>query len=213
MPGPLILTSAGIGLGGFTILRDVTVSVGPGEVIGVVGGNGSGKTTLIRMMATLLSPRSGDGSVLGARMGTSEVYPVRQRIGLITHIPAVIPELTLADHLQHVVRLSGLDTGRIPAALRAVGLDGAAERKGGDSSFGMLRRTEVARLLIAEPEILLLDEAFSGLDSEAVSLIDAVIERTITREGAVVIVSHDRSQMRVAERVFAIDGGTLRAEP
>jgi len=213
VPGPLILTSAGIGLGGFTILRDVTVSVGPGEVIGVVGGNGSGKTTLIRMMATLLSPRSGDGSVLGARMGTSEVYPVRQRIGLITHIPAVIPELTLADHLQHVVRLSGLDTGRIPAALRAVGLDGAAERKGGDSSFGMLRRTEVARLLIAEPEILLLDEAFSGLDSEAVSLIDAVIERTITREGAVVIVSHDRSQMRVAERVFAIDGGTLRAEP
>ena len=213
MPGPLILTSVGIGLGGFTILRDVTVSVGTGEVIGVVGGNGSGKTTLIRMMATLLSPRSGDGSVLGARMGTSEVYPVRRRIGLISHIPAVIPELTLADHLQHVVRLSGLDTGRIPAALRAVGLDGAAERKGGDSSFGMLRRTEVARLLIAEPEILLLDEAFSGLDSEAVSLIDAVIERTITREGAVVIVSHDRSQMRVAERVFAIDGGTLRAEP
>jgi ABC-type multidrug transport system ATPase subunit len=213
VPGPLILTSVGIGLGGFTILRDVTVSVGPGEVIGVVGGNGSGKTTLIRMMATLLSPRSGDGSVLGARMGTSEVYPVRQRIGLISHIPAVIPELTLADHLQHVVRLSGLDTGRIPAALRAVGLDGAADRKGAESSFGMLRRTEVARLLIAEPEILLLDEAFSGLDSEAVSLIDAVMERTLARDGAVVIVSHDRSQMRFARRVFAIDGGTLRAGP
>ena len=213
MPGPLILTSVGIGLGGFTILRDVTVSVGTGEVIGVVGGNGSGKTTLIRMMATLLSPRSGDGSVLGARMGTSEVYPVRQRIGLISHIPAVIPELTLADHLQHVVRLSGLDTGRIPAALRAVGLDGAADRKGAESSFGMLRRTEVARLLIAEPEILLLDEAFSGLDSEAVSLIDVVIERTLARDGAVVIVSHDRSQMRFTRRVFAIEGGTLRAEP
>lgn len=210
---PISLNSVGFGLGGFTILSDVTVSVEPGEVIGVIGANGSGKTTLIRMMATLVSPREGSGMVLGARLGTGEVYPVRKRIGVISHLPAVIGQLTLEEHLRHVIRLAGLDTDRIPAALRAVGLDGAAERSGSASSFGMLRRTEVARLLISEPELLLLDEAFSGLDSEAGSLIDTLIARTLAREGAVVLVSHDRSHMQSASRVFSIGGGTLRTAP
>jgi ABC-type multidrug transport system ATPase subunit len=198
VPGPISLTSVGIGLGGFTILEDVNVAVEPGEVIGVIGANGSGKTTLIRMMATLISPRKGSGSVLGARLGTHEVYPVRKRIGVISHLPAVIGELSLEEHLKHVIRLSDLDVSRIPAALRAVGLDGAAERHGSASSFGMLRRTEVARLLISDPELLLLDEAFSGLDSEAGALIDALIDRTLARGGAAVLVSHDRAHMHSA---------------
>jgi ABC-type multidrug transport system ATPase subunit len=109
-----------------------------------------------------------------------------------------------------VIRLSGLDLSRIPAALRAVGLDGAADRHGSASSFGMLRRTEVARLLISDPELLLLDEAFSGLDSEAGGLIDALIDRTLARGGAAVLVSHDQSHMHSASRVYAIAGGTLR---
>lgn len=211
MPEPISLTSVGIGLGGFTILTDVNVSAGRGEVIGVTGANGSGKTTLIRMMATLASPREGTGSVLGAELGTDQVYDVRRRIGLISHLPAIIGELTLEDHLRHVIRLAGQDVGRIPAALRAVGLEGAGGRLGYASSFGMLRRTEVARLLIAEPEILLLDEAFSGLDAEASSLIDALMARTIGRGGAAVVVSHDRSHMQSASRVFSIVGGTVQA--
>lgn len=209
VPGPISLTSIGFGFDGFTILRDVSLSVEPGDVVGVIGANGSGKTTLIRMMATLVGPREGAGSILGARLGTNEVYPVRKRIGLISHVPAVLPELSLEAHLRHVARLSGLNTDRIAPALRAVGLEGAADRPATASSFGMLRRTEVARLLIAEPELLLLDEAFSGLDSAAGSLIDALVARTLARSGAVVLVSHDRAHMEAASRVYAIDKGTL----
>jgi ABC-type multidrug transport system ATPase subunit len=209
--GPHVdLVDAGVSLGGHPVLRHLTLQVSPREIVGVAGPNGSGKTTLLRLLATLVAPDGGEGSVLGARLGTPEVYPVRRSIGLLSHIPAVIGELTIAENLEHVTRLAGEDPGRITAALRVVGLDGAADRRGEDCSFGMLRRTEAARLLITRPRLLLLDEAFSGLDTEARDLIDALIARTNEDGGATVIVSHDAAHLRErADRVLTLEGGRL----
>lgn len=205
------LEQVGAALGGQTILRDLTLEVLPGEVVGVVGPNGSGKTTLLRLLATLVTPSSGAGWVLDAQLGSAEVYPVRHHIGLLSHIPAVIGELSLRENLEHAIRLAGEDPGRIDTALRVVGLDDAADRQGEASSFGMLRRIEVARLLITRPRFLLLDEAFSGLDSDAQDLIDALITRTDAAGGATVIVSHDPSQFHGrATRVMALEGGRLQ---
>jgi heme exporter protein A len=210
----LSFDDVGVSLGGNPVLRGLTLRIDPGEVIGVSGPNGSGKTTILRTAATLIPPDQGSGEVLGARLGTGAVFEVRHQIGLISHIPTVIPELTLVENIVHVLRLSGGDTDRAMDTLRVVGLENAAHRRGSDSSHGMLRRTEIARLLLTRPRLLLLDEAFSGLDADASSLVAALVERTTSSGGAALMVSHDRRQLAgLTERVFTISGGRVEPTP
>jgi ABC-type multidrug transport system ATPase subunit len=208
----LTLEDAGVSLGGRTILRGISLSVGPSEVLGIAGPNGSGKTTLLRLLATLVRLDEGAGKVLGAVLGTSEVYSVRPHIGLIGHVPSLIPELSLRENLEHATRLAGREVNRVERALRVVGLEGAADRKVGESSHGMLRRAEAARLLVTRPRLLLLDEAFSGLDSTARDLIDALVERCVTAGGSVVMVSHDTLHLAErTDRIMNISAGRIEA--
>jgi len=210
----IVLENAGVSLGGHRVLRGLNFSVAPGEVLGVAGPNGSGKTTLLRLLATLVRPDEGGGRVLEAALGTAEVYAIRSEIGLVGHVPTVIGELSLRENLEHATRLRGEDLSRIEPALRVVGLDEAADRKVEASSYGMLRRIEAARLLITEPRLLLLDEAFSGLDVDAQELMDALIVRTIGNGGSVVMVSHDAAHLgRRAGRVMSLSAGRLETVP
>jgi ABC-type multidrug transport system ATPase subunit len=200
----------GVSLGGLPVLRGIDLSVGPGDSLGVSGPNGVGKTTLLRVMATLLSPDAGSGSVLGARLGTSEALEIRPMIGLLSHRPSVVPELTLSENLIHAARLAGVDAEKVEKALRVVGLESVASRRAGASSFGMLRRTEVARLLITAPRLLLLDEPFTGLDAEAQDLIGALVARTTSDRGAVVMVSHDSGHLAShTDRLLSMSQGRL----
>ncbi|HEU5111689.1 MAG TPA: ATP-binding cassette domain-containing protein, partial [Acidimicrobiia bacterium] len=111
------LEDAGVSLGGQTILRGLTLSIDTAEVLGIAGPNGSGKTTFLRLLATLISPDEGSGRVLGAALGTPEVYGIRRNIGLIGHLPTVVGELTLRENLEHATRLFGGETSRIERAL------------------------------------------------------------------------------------------------
>lgn len=199
-----------VSLGGLPVLRGIDLDVGPGDSLGVSGPNGVGKTTLLRLIATLLTPASGSGSVLGASLGTPRALAIRPLIGLLSHRPSVIPELTLAENLRHAARLAGADVAKAEKALRVVGLDGVASRRAGASSFGMLRRIEVARLLITGPRILLLDEPFTGLDAEAQELIGALVSRTTSDRGAVVMVSHDSGHLAAhTNRLLSMSLGRL----
>lgn len=194
------------------VLAGVDMTVEPGEKVGIVGPNGSGKTSLLSVLATLQTPSGGEGQVLGAKLGTRDVIPVRPHIGLSGHQPALYDELSLAENLAHVARLSGIDPVHAEAALDQVGLSAAAGRRASACSNGMRRRADLARLLMIRPRLALLDEAQAGLDATAVAIVDALSARTVADDGAVIMVSHDATQLesRVDRIVRLIDGRTTR---
>jgi heme exporter protein A len=213
MPSPIAsLESVAVRRPGALVLRDISFRLDPGEAVGLFGANGSGKTTLLRVLATLLRPSSGSGTVFGARLGTAAVETVRPRIGLVAHEPALAPHLSLAENLQLVADLIGVERAAADRALADVGLGGAAPRLVVHCSNGMKRRAEFARILLTAPRLLLLDEAHVGLDPDAVRLVAHTIETVTTAGGAVVLVSHERERAGVMiQRAVELSGGTLTA--
>ena len=194
------------------VLRGLSMTVAPGEAVGLVGANGSGKSTLLRLLATLLPPTTGTGLVLGARLGTRDVERVRPAIALVGHTPALYPRLTLGENLTFYCRLTGRSPDAAEAALTRVGLGRAAGRPADRCSHGMLRRAELARVLIASPCLLLLDEAHAGLDRGSARLVDVVVDEVRERNGAAVVVSHERSRLDgIANRVLEIRDGSLES--
>lgn len=180
---------------GVTILRSIDFDLESGEAVGVYGPNGAGKTTLLRIMATLLPPSSGRGTVLGVDLQDSARFDIRRSIGFIGHVPALYPELSLRDNLRFAARILGRDDASVDGALDAVGLAGAADRLASASSHGMQRRAEFARELMRSPQLLLLDEPHSALDPMAVELVGHMVVSVTNGGGGVVIVSHDRDRV------------------
>jgi len=216
MPEGPIVDVHGIALRrpGALILRDVTLRVAPGEAVGLFGANGSGKSTLLRVLATLEKPSSGWGTVLGAAVGTGAAEMVRTRIALVAHEPALRENLTLEENLRLVAALSGRHDEDAAEALAAVGLAGARHRRAAVCSNGMRRRAEFARVALIGPDLLLLDEAHVGLDPAAGILVEEMVERTTSRGGAAVLVSHERERVReIISRSVTLSDGRLEETP
>ncbi len=204
------LTGVAVHAGAVPILRDVDLSVGAGEVVGLYGSNGAGKTTLLRLIATLTRPSQGKGSVFDADLSGPDRFLVRPRIGYIGHTPGWYPELTLSENMAFVADAMGLDPSSVSRSLAAVGLEGAKDRRVDRCSHGMQRRAEFARVVMTEPDLLLLDEPHSALDADAIDLVDSLVHNTIGRGGAAILVSHDRRRVDgLANRTFEISGGAL----
>src|SRR5262245_52031854 len=144
----------------------IDLSIGRGEVVLLRGPNGAGKSTLLRVVATALSPTYGGGEVLGFDL-VRERERIRAHVELLGHRTRLYEDLTAAENLTFWCAMTGVGRTGVPAALERVGLaDVAGERVRGFSQ-GMRQRVAVARALLREPDLLLLDEPYAGLDTEA----------------------------------------------
>lgn len=200
----------GVRLGGTPILRGLELHLRAGEALAITGPNGSGKSTLLRVLATLLRPSTGSLEVLGHDCAGPVRPALRRDISLVGHEPALHPELTVSENLSLVAELAGVERDAVDAALLEVGLAGAADRPIRVCSEGMKRRTELARVLVCGPRLLLLDEAHAALDVQARHLVAAVTRRVTLGGGAAVLVTHDPGGLDgVATRQATLHGGRL----
>ena len=172
-------------------LRDVTFSLEAGQHLVVFGSNGAGKTTLLRILAMLDKPTTGSVSVLD---GESELDAVEARahMGFVTHAPQLYLDLTAEENLLLFARLYGVADApvRVTDLLDAVGL---LHRRGDvvrGFSRGMTQRMAIARALVHDPDILLLDEVYSGLDPKGADVVRSLVRREAERR-IIVEVSHD----------------------
>ena len=169
-------------------LSDVSLSLSAGQTLVVFGPNGAGKTTLLRVLATLLRPHSGRVEVLGCDL-PDNAWQVRGRIGLLGHEPLLYRELTPRENLRFHARLHGVAPHRVEELLAIVGIDSRANEPLRTLSRGMVQRVAVARAVLHDPPLLLLDEPRANLDPAAIELVDPLIGRASGRTR--VISSHD----------------------
>jgi heme exporter protein A len=169
-------------------LAGVSFELGEGETLAVFGPNGAGKTTLLRVLATLLRPHRGSARVLGARL-PAEAWRVRGDVGYLGHDALLYRDLTVRENLRLYARLYGVAAARAAELLEAVGLARRADDPVRELSRGMLQRAAVARAVVHDPPLLLLDEPRAGLDPAAADLLEPLVGRSSGRTR--VLVSHD----------------------
>jgi heme ABC exporter ATP-binding subunit CcmA len=192
-------------------LAGVSLVVQPGEAILLAGPNGAGKTTLLRCLAGLARPSRGTVSVLGRAVRVGDAVSRRQ-IGMVAHETWLHDDLTLLENFSFAARLYDLPEPRrvALAALEGAGLLARAGELPSSLSRGMQQRAAIARALLHQPDILLLDEPFTGLDAVAAAGLRATIAGVLATGGAAIIVSHQPDEIwEVATRVVVLRAGRV----
>jgi len=170
------------------VLAGVSLSLREGQTLVVFGPNGAGKTTLLRVLATLLRPHSGSVRIFEETL-PDDAWAVRGRIGLLGHEPLLYRELSARENLRFHARLHGVGQARVRELLGALEMADRADEPLRTLSRGMVQRVAVARAVLHDPALLLLDEPRANLDPAAIELIDPLIGRGSGRTR--VISSHD----------------------
>ena len=193
--------------GSFAALRQVSVELELGKCYVLIGENGAGKSTLLRILAGLLRPSFGTVKVFGE----DEPHEVRDRIGYMSHAPMLYDELTGEENLRYFARLYPDRECLSPAqSLIQVGLDPTLPRPLGQYSQGMRQRTSLARVLLAQPELLLLDEPFSNMDVESVQQMVELLAKFRQGTRTIVITTHQRdSAAPIADYIVALKAGRV----
>jgi heme exporter protein A len=189
--------------GGLRAVDDVSFQLAPGELLTVFGPNGAGKTTLLRMLAGTLRPTAGDVRVAGEAADVAE-RAWRARVGVVSHQSLLYAQLSARENLYFYGRLFGLkDLGdRVDARLEAVGLADRASTPTRTLSRGLKQRLALARALLHDPEVVLLDEPYTGLDAHASAILRDQLASLKDGRRTVVLVTHNLGQgLEIADRV------------
>lgn len=197
---------------GMPAVSQIRLEVSVGETVWLRGRNGSGKSTLLRILATSLSATFGSGTVLGHDLGR-ERPQIRARTELLGHQLRMYEDLTAAENLEFVCTLFELSRDKIPDALDSVGLDEVAAVRVRSFSQGMRQRLALARCLMRDPDLVLLDEPYAGLDVDARAIVDTVLQTARARGRTVLLASHEAPPDQLIDRSVLLEGGRVVANP
>ena len=194
------------------VLDDVTFDVAPGRLTGFVGGNGAGKTTTMRIVLGVLARDGGDVTLNGTPVTTAD----RRRFGYMPEERGLYPKMKVLEHIVYLARLHGFSktdaTARATTLLEELGL---GERLGDNVetlSLGNQQRAQIAAALVHDPEVLILDEPFPGLDPLAVDVVANVLQTRAAQGTSVLFSSHQLDVVeRLCDDLVIIAGGTIRA--
>ncbi|HEX8926530.1 MAG TPA: ABC transporter ATP-binding protein [Terriglobales bacterium] len=193
--------------GRFAALRGITAQFAPGKLYVILGENGAGKSTLLRIMAGLLRPTRGKLSILGS----SAIHDVAPRMGYMGHAPLLYDELSAMENLRYFAGLYGLeDDAACARAIETVGLDSKLTRRVGQYSQGMRQRTSLARAIVHDPELLLLDEPFSNVDVNSAREMTHLLAKMRDAGKTIFVVTHQAALMEpVTDECVVINRGVL----
>jgi heme ABC exporter ATP-binding subunit CcmA len=196
--------------GRFPALRKVSISLTSGRCYVLLGENGAGKSTLLRILAGLLEPTLGTARIF-TNGKAEKIAGQRARIGYMSHAPMLYDELSAMENLRYFAGLYRTCACLTPAeALLAVGLDPALTRPVGQFSQGMRQRTSLARVLLPQPELLLLDEPFSNMDAASAGKMVALLGGLRAANRTVVLTTHQRSLAEpLADYLLTMEAGQL----
>jgi heme ABC exporter ATP-binding subunit CcmA len=193
--------------GRFAALRHVTATLETGRCYLLLGENGAGKSTLLRVLAGLLRPTLGTVQVLGETAADA-----RGRVGYMSHATMLYDELTARENLDYTARLyAGMACLSAVKALHMVGLDPELTRPVAQYSQGMRQRTSLARVLISQPELLLLDEPFSNMDRTSAERMLALLAALRSASRTIVLTTHQRELAEpMADVIWTMQNGALQ---
>lgn len=197
--------------GGLLALADATFTVGAGEIVALLGPNGAGKTTMSRIVAGILAPSDGDVLVEGVSV-RSAPDRVRSRCGMVTDSPSLYERMTLRAYLAFFCDLYDVPRpgARILELAALLGLEPVLDARLGTFSRGMKQKAAIARALVHDPPVLLLDEPATALDPEMTQTLRALIVSLRARHRAILLCTHDLDEaQRIADRVLIMDRGRL----
>lgn len=198
-------------LGDKLVLRNITLTLEKGEILAVVGPNGAGKSTFFKCTVGLLQPTSGE-VLLDGKPAKKNSPEIKQRIGFLGHESFLYNTLSPLENLRFYGKLYKVNDIERKAneLLKEVGLYLFRDMPIRSFSRGMMQRLAIARVLLPEPEILMLDEPHTGLDQEAVALLNTIIKNKKASGTSILIISHDFEQVHaLADRVAVLKKGKI----
>ena len=174
------------------VLKGLDFEVQPGEFVALLGPNGAGKTTFLRVLASLSRPSLGSVQVAGYKL-PDEAAAVRARLGVVSHLPLLYGDLTAEENLRFYGRMYNISNlePRITEVLEMVGLDNRRRDLVRTYSRGMQQRLAIGRAVLHDPDVMLFDEPYTGLDQDASSMLDEVLKTVAAKGRTVVMTSHD----------------------
>ncbi|MDP3619925.1 MAG: ATP-binding cassette domain-containing protein [Ramlibacter sp.] len=199
-----------------TVVDDLSFGIAPGECLGVIGPNGAGKTTTIRMSLGHTVPDEGTVTALGFSM-PQDALKIKAQLGVVTQFDTLDPDFTCAENLLVYGRYFGMKSGqireRIPRLLEFAALSHKADSKPGELSGGMRRRLSLARALVNDPRLLLLDEPTTGLDPQARHLMWERLQLLLQQGKSILLTTHFMDEAeRLCTRLLVLDHGRKIAE-
>src|SRR6478609_5789550 len=200
-----------------TVVDDLSFTIAPGECLGVIGPNGAGKTTTIRMCLGLTAPDEGRIEALGGLSMPHDARAIKAQLGVVSQFDTLDPDFSCAENLMVYARYFGMRrreiAPRIPQLLEFAALSHKADAKPGELSGGMRRRLSLARALVNDPRLLLLDEPTTGLDPQARQLMWERLQVLLQQGKAILLTTHFMDEAeRLCSRLLVLDHGRKIAE-